>query len=409
MPLAIPCDELEPGMQLAESIISKGVVQLPARIPLRAPEIRTLRRRFPNITVRVIDPFLDEAIEFQDDAQDRRVGTRVQTKIAKCMADVQNRYGGRAAVGGGEIDFHKARAAVDEVIGFLKNNSVSSALLTRCVDSDNLLAVRTGNVFYLSMLLGSALRDYVAEERKRQTVARLNAKQLEDLTPLGLGAMFADVGMVPLVPLLRLDRSLSGAEQEMIREHPATGAAALPEQFPILARIVIKNHHENYDGTGYPNHLDGASLHVFPRIVRIADAFDATTGDSVLGEGKSPVRALWEMSIGTHRRFYDPVMMEVFPKVIQPFPIGAKIRLVDGRFAVVVRHVHEFPFAPIVVVAFDSKNQRLPRIEGPAQLHESGLLAKSFRNEDLSFLYWTSFDPAPPSLKFRTMAEAWYP
>ena len=78
------------------------------------------------------------------------------------------------------------------------------------------------------------------------------------------------------------------------------------------------------DGSGYPDGLGGDQLHVFTRIVRIADAFDAATSTSVYKEAKSPVRVLWEISTGPYARFYDPALVRTLTKLVQPFPIGAR-------------------------------------------------------------------------------------
>jgi hypothetical protein len=242
------------------------------------------------------------------------------------------------------------------------------------------------------MLLGAALRDYVAKERVRTSACTwLDPKISMDLVPLGMGAMLADIGMYPLRNLFEAGRLLSQEDRKAVLEHPTSGAEMLPDDIHPLVRLIVRTHHENFNGTGYPESRAGERIHVFSRIIRIADAYDAATASHAYKEAKSSARALWEMHKGPYNRFYDPVLMKVFVRLIQPFPIGARLRLRDGRYAVVVRYNRGDPFQPTVLVAFDVNGTRLPRerLEGPLTLGEERpeLRIASFGNEQLSFLY----------------------
>jgi hypothetical protein len=126
------------------------------------------------------------------------------------------------------------------------------------------------------------------------------------------------------------------------------------------------------------------------------------------------VRALWEMSAGPYRKYYDPVLMKVFLSIIQPFPIGAKLKLQDGRQAVVVRYNRKMPFAPTVVVAFDENGERLPteKLVGPINVGEGNdLRLQSFGAEDLTYLRDTVEEQVERSegCEFKDLLEAAFP
>ena len=100
--------------------------------------------------------------------------------------------------------------------------------------------------------------------------------------------------------------------------------------------------------------------------------------------------------------------------LIQPFPIGAKLRLADGRYAVVVRYNRKNPFLPSVIIAFDAKGERLPKEEMSPILsleERNDLYVKSFAGEDLSYLYGadTSYRFVPARKEINTLFEAAYP
>jgi len=413
MPLLLQCDELEAGMRLSEAIVYRGRRLLTGGKVLTHADVEILARKHPDLRVRIGDPILDEVIDFEDDAHDRKVASTARKKVAAAMSEVNRRFSTRASVSALNITaIHKS---VTEVMGFLHDNPVSAALLSSTLDPGTYLTDHAGNVFYLSMILGCAVRDYVSAERQRRAASPWRKLSISmDLLPLGLGAMLADVGMLPLQHLYTKREPLTDDDRKAVLEHPVKGAAMLPPDLSPIARAVVRVHHENFDGSGYPAGISADRIHVFGRIVRIADAYDAATAPHVFRDAKSPVRALWEMSAGPYRRFYDPVLMRVFSCLIQPFPIGAKLGLENGRQAVVVRYNRNDPFLPHVVIAFDADNRRLPdtALEGPfclADRPEHRVV--SCAGESVAYLY----EPPPPAAptpvreRMTSIFEAIYP
>jgi len=389
MPLLIPCNQLQPGMRLTESFFWKDMMMVRAEIPLTAEEVQSLRARFPNERFRVFDPVLDEAIAFEDDSRERQVAQTAQRKISECIAKVETRLNSNTAIDGGMAAM--VHSVVLEVLRYLQENPVSAALISNLMIGQGYLSERAGNVFYLTMLLGIAAHDYIIAERRRQcNVHEVDVGTMNNLIPLGMGATLIDLGMLPLQHLYTSNAPLTPEAWAQIRAHPEPGAGLLPEDFPGLARMVVRTHHENLDGSGYPNEIRGEKLHVFTRIVRIADAFEAGTATRAYREAKSAVRILWEMTTGPHAKYYDKTLMWYFARMIQPFPIGSKLKLRSGDYAVVVRYNRENPLAPQVVVAFDHRERRIPnkQLMQPAALgSHPDLIAVSFGGEDLSFLY----------------------
>lgn len=412
MPLLIPVTELEPGMELHEAVVSRGQTMLQRGKHLTRADIDVLRRRFPNLSVRIFDAVLDGALDFEDDGRERRIAQEVQVQVGRTLSELQDRFSDRQSLE--QVDMSGLRSTVRELLDYLRTNPVSAALVSSCTDSTTFFGAHAGNVFYLSMLIAFRTLDYVVRERRRQTQARaISSRTVQDLMPLGLGAMVMDVGLLPHHHLLEAREPLTRAESDALRNHPIVGADALPKRFSAVARTIVRTHHENMAGTGYPQGLPASKLHIFARIVRIADAFDAATSDHIYRGSKSPVRVLWEMTSGPYQRFYDPMLLEAFGRIIQPFPIGAKIRMVTGRYGAVVKYNRRDPFRPLVVVAFDENNDPLPRerLRPPAELgSRTDLRAAQVRNEDISFIYMGDPTEKPPTLEhFQHPLQAAYP
>jgi HD-GYP domain-containing protein (c-di-GMP phosphodiesterase class II) len=391
MPLLIHCSDLQPQMRLAEAFRWQGRTMLPGGKVLSETDIEILQRRYPENTFKIGDPVLDAMVEFEDDTRDREVAQTAQAQVAKTLSEVQDRFSSRTSMA--SVNYNAIRDAAASVIEHIRNNPVSAALLQRQTSaSNNYLSDHSGSVFYLSIVLGSAIRDYIQRERRRQTRASILSQSVAmDLTALGLGAMLMDISMFSLPQVFTPGYELTPADRKLIRQHPIASAELLPDTLPAGVKMIARCHHENYDGTGYPDAAPGPSLHVFTRIVRICDAFVAVTSERVHRRSKSPARALWEMLRGPTARHYDPVLMKVFHTLIQPFPIGGKIKLSDGRYAVVVRYNKKDPFRPQVVIAFDAHGHRLPNDALKAPFHvgegpHADLKLENFAGEDLTYL-----------------------
>ncbi|MDB5302055.1 MAG: hypothetical protein JWO87_3718 [Phycisphaerales bacterium] len=414
MPLLVACEDLQAGMRLAEPFEWFGATMLPAGKVLTAEDVALMRRKYSEVALRVGDPVLDSLADFQDDSRDREVAAAARRRIAASMAEVQQRFTSHAALGG--VNFEMVKSAAIAVLEFLRDNPVSAALLEYQGDpSMSPMGEHAGGVFYLALVLGSAVRDYVVKERVRHTSALpLSPTIALNLLPLGLGAMFMDVGMLEFAHMMEPGYLLTDADRAALREHPARGADMLPDNLPAGVKTIVRTHHENFDGTGYPNRMEGKKLHVFSRIVRICDAFVAATSHRAHRPAKTPARAIWEMRSGPWRNCYDPVLVRVFTGLIQPFPIGAKLTLRDGRGAVVVKYNRPEPFEPTVIVAYDADGSRLPKLQmvGPIKLGtESGLYAQRYSGEDLSYLYAEAPAPMPAPVpeSFESVLAAMYP
>jgi HD-GYP domain-containing protein (c-di-GMP phosphodiesterase class II) len=375
-------------MRLAQAIFRDGQCLLTSGKPLEPWEIDSLRRHQPDAVIRVGDPLLDDWVEFEDDSHDQEVAFTVTRQIGRIMGTVRNKLGNQTALKGPDIaDLQKAVAAA---IQYIQENPVNAAMLARFADWTGYFQEHSANVFYLSLLMGNAIRQYVYRERERTSKAKhLSARFGMNLNPLALGCLFHDMGMIPLENIVSKKEPLTDEEKEMIRQHPEAGVDMLPRDFNAVAKMIVRTHHENCAGTGYPQAVPSDSLHIFSRVVRVADAFDAGTSHRVYQEAKSAVRVLWEMSSGPYRNHYDPVIVRILMGLIQPYPIGAKVRLNNGQHAVVVRHNRRCPFHPTVIIAYDEQGNKLKKsqLKKPINLAKNDLYPIGFGAEDLSYLY----------------------
>ncbi|MGH9822128.1 MAG: HD-GYP domain-containing protein [Blastocatellia bacterium] len=141
---------------------------------------------------------------------------------------------------------------------------------------------------------------------------------LDDYSLVGLeqGALLHDIGKLGVPDaILRKPGPLTNAEQLVMRTHVEHGLAIVRE-IPFLseARHVIAEHHERYDGRGYPRGLVGAEIHIQARIFAVADALDALLSHRPYRAAQSFEFASQEIhrNAGAH---FDPQVVEAFSSV----------------------------------------------------------------------------------------------
>lgn len=147
----------------------------------------------------------------------------------------------------------------------------------------------------------------------------------EKLRELTYGTVLRDIGMIPISDLvLRSPRKLTEAEWRQIKAHPEVGVQLLtPLQLPALVRDVVLNHHERFNGEGYPRGLQGRAIPLGARIVSVVESFVAMISDLPYRTALSPAEAIAILNENWGLR-YDPEIVEAFLRVLareeQPVP-----------------------------------------------------------------------------------------
>lgn len=202
------------------------------------------------------------------------------------------------------------------------------------------------NVTVLSLVLGFALG--------------LNKQALLDL---GMAALLHDIGKVFVSKdILNKNAGLSDTEFEEIKTHSTKGYEHLKNVLSISpkAYVGVLQHHEKFDGRGYPQGLSGKDISLFGRIIAITDVYDALTSDRPYREGLLPSEAM-EYIMGNGGVQFDYSLVEVFAKKVAPYPIGSYLYLSDGREGLVVENYEECCLRPrIKVLKEDGRSVAAP-------------------------------------------------
>lgn len=138
----------------------------------------------------------------------------------------------------------------------------------------------------------------------------------EILRDLELGALLHDIGKIGVPDaVLRKPAKLNEEEWNKMKLHPIHGQKIL-RNIPFLegAARIVAQHHEKWDGTGYPIGLRGEDIEIGARIFSVVDAFDAMVSDRVYRKGCSYEDALAELERCSGTQF-DPLIVEAFKNV----------------------------------------------------------------------------------------------
>lgn len=141
----------------------------------------------------------------------------------------------------------------------------------------------------------------------------LSSKQMKSLE---FGSLLHDIGKIGVPDsILRKPAKLTDEEWVKMREHPVHGQQILRGiEFLEGAARVVGQHHERWDGSGYPLGIRQEEIDVCARIFAVADAFDAITSDRVYRRGKSYEAAARELDDWVGKQF-DPKVVQAFHRV----------------------------------------------------------------------------------------------
>ncbi len=180
------------------------------------------------------------------------------------------------------------------------------------------------------------------------------------LIPLATGALLHDIGMVR-VPnyITEKSGSLTTDEYNRIKTHPLHGYRIVIRELDLgneIANVVLQ-HHEAYDGSGYPRKLKGDDISVYARIVSICDVYAAMTKKRSYRDEHLSYSAMKNILGGSSRKF-DPEIVKVFLDNMAIYPVGSMVQLNNGVMARVVSANSEFPLRPRVSVVIDEFGEK---------------------------------------------------
>lgn len=162
--------------------------------------------------------------------------------------------------------------------------------------------------------------------KTRELAAELGTRcglQCDELRALRVASYFHDVGKISIkADLLRKNGVYDSADLALMSSHPVVGSRVIAESdFEDASRTAnaVLHHHENFDGSGYPDGLAGEDIPILSRIISIVDRYDAIAGPGSYHEMPLRDHLLREFLNGSEEQ-NDPDLMRLFRTVVAKMP-----------------------------------------------------------------------------------------
>lgn len=238
------------------------------------------------------------------------------------------------------VDYAASAPVVDDIVQSVERNESAAVCLTKLRARDEYHYTHAVNVAVLAVIFGKHLG--------------LDGQAVRDL---GLAGLYHDIGKARLPEaLLNKPGKLAPWERKVAHSHSVEGYRLLQAQ-PGVPRAVLHavlEHHERFDGRGYPRGLADGEMHLFSRVVSIVDVYDAITSDRPYAKAK-PAAEAFRVMYSMRNKDFGANYLEHFIKSLGIFPVGSFVRLNNGHYAVVCEANSDQPLRPTVKVVFDAK------------------------------------------------------
>jgi HD-GYP domain-containing protein (c-di-GMP phosphodiesterase class II) len=176
-----------------------------------------------------------------------------------------------------------------------------------------------------------------------------------DHEELGIGALLHDAGYLRLPRnLYRRSRELGGHERSLMQQHPQLAAAVLAQRsegaVPEAIRLIIAQHHERLDGSGFPQGLKGDALSLGGQLVGLVDTYDGMVSWRSDRAPLLPHDAIRQLFVLGEKGRFDKSLVEVTIKALGVYPVGSLLKLNTGERAIVVGVHPEHRLKPTVKI-----------------------------------------------------------
>lgn len=335
----IALDQITAGSRFSADVyIDEKNLLVPAKIPVKQKDIDVLKRWGVGFVTTEGEPLGEES--------------KAASESAEAMAEALP----QGFVGSREL-YSRYSELVDGLSRIFAKIRSSEAIEPKVVDqlSQSLLKlVRDERDAVISSLLGSETKagDPARSGVNTAILAAVIGQTLRlppyKLSYLATGALLHDVGMLRLPDsIVKKEGALSEDEAQKMRAHPLLSYRIITKEllYPDDVGLIGLQHHERWDGEGYPRKTVGIEIDPLARIVSVADAFEAMVSVKPYRNSMMGYTAMKNLLSDNSRRF-DPEILKAFIKSMGIYPLGSTVLLNNAAIARVLETHAEAPLRP---------------------------------------------------------------
>jgi HD-GYP domain-containing protein (c-di-GMP phosphodiesterase class II) len=175
-----------------------------------------------------------------------------------------------------------------------------------------------------------------------------------------IASLFHDIGMMKIPEeVWNTEERLSHENTERIHDHGPLGKEIFDGLSGIdeVVGVIIGQHHERIDGTGYPEHLTKNEIHYGARLLALVDRYEAQTHTRLWKPRYLPDKAI-QLILDNESRTFDSHYIKALLKHISIFPIGTLVRISSGEVGRVIKTNEATPMRPVINVIYDREGRR---------------------------------------------------
>lgn len=302
-------EKLSPGFEQRMQALQEKEEKLNKKFDGLISDTKPRPRRY-NLPKR--EPYIDKKTFEEELATAKQIESDARVAIRAALENIRNKK---------TIDLGLARNIVTRMADSVVRNPDALVCLSQLKELSEYTALHSIRCTIIGLAFGRHL-----------VLSR------EDLVELGLGMLLHDVGMAMLPPeILEKKGGLDTKEFETMERHIAWSLKILEQSGGVsnIVKQITEQHHERWDGTGYPKHITEEKITLFGSIGAIVDVYDAVTSERTYGDPMSAEEALKKMYEWRDKDFSGE-LIEEFIRCMGIFPIGSLVELSTGAIGVVV-------------------------------------------------------------------------
>lgn len=326
----MPIEKIEAGMSLGKNIYNDSGQLILSRDKIFTETLISLFKKQGYQGVYIQDSFseeveIEEIVSIEIRNRSKQAVKRLFMSDEKDVTEVFK-----------ELDF-----SIGEIVTSILNNKDIIVNMVDLKTYDDYTYSHSVNVGILSGVIGAAL-EFSNEFLKHLITA----------------AMLHDIGkkFIP-IELLNKSEAISNDEYETLKTHSELGYNFVKGKERFSSHVIsgILQHHERFDGSGYPLGKRGKDIPLISRIIGVADAYDAITSSRPYHKAYPPNEGM-EYIMGNGGVCFDPKVTKIFARKVAIHPVGTEVTLSNGEKALVIKNFEFFSSRPLVKLLSSGKH-----------------------------------------------------
>lgn len=359
----IKIEDLKPGMKFTRAVyITPTNMLVGPDMPIKEKDIERLKRWGIKDVETSGDISEVSHIDYGTDAKEENTYKEKLIGKYKQLHKIKNKF---------KVRYEEAVDVMQKMIQDVRRKKLVNNMKVYNISTDLITDVTTNPhifIYFASKL--SEEKEYLSFHLVNAAIfsiliGHLNKVEPKRLINLAVGSLLYDIGMVKIPQSILLKKEkLDTKELNLIKLHTVYGYKILMKDsnFPAEIAAIALQHHEQFDGNGYPRKLRSEQIDLFSRIVAIADTFEAMTKKRTYRSEFLSYEAMKNI-LGQSKNKFDPKLLRSFLANMSIYPIGSLVKLNTNAIGLVIGAYNDKPLRPILKIVIDEFEDLVPEDE----------------------------------------------